>query len=49
MTPKPNSPAPAATEETTGGGSAVIAWLIVGLPLAWGVSQTFIKALALFK
>ncbi|MDJ0367733.1 hypothetical protein QMK33_21515 [Hymenobacter sp. H14-R3] len=48
MNPKPNSPAPVAAEETTGG-SAVIAWLIVGLPLAWGVSQTFIKALALFK
>jgi len=31
------------------GGSAIIAWLYVGIPLAWGVSQTFIKALALFK
>ncbi|WP_426489625.1 MFS transporter small subunit [Hymenobacter sp. 102] len=30
-------------------GSLVLAWLVVGLPLAWGVSQTFIKALALFK
>ncbi|WP_445991693.1 MFS transporter small subunit [Hymenobacter cellulosilyticus] len=27
----------------------VLAWLYVGIPLAWGVSQTFIKALALFK
>lgn len=27
----------------------VVAWLIVGLPLAWGVTQTFIKALALFR
>jgi hypothetical protein len=36
-----------ATPSSTG--SLVIAWLFVGLPLAWGVSQTFIKALALFK
>jgi hypothetical protein len=49
MNPTPNSSAPAATEETNGGGSAVLAWLFVGVPLAWGVSQTFIKALALFK
>ncbi len=35
--------------DTGSGGSAVLAWLFVGLPLAWGVSQTFIKALALFK
>jgi hypothetical protein len=27
----------------------VIAWLWVGIPLAWGVSQTFAKALLLFK
>ena len=27
----------------------VIAWLWVGLPLAWGVSQTFVKALGLFQ
>ena len=26
-----------------------VAWLIVGLPLAWGVEQTIVKALALFK
>jgi len=48
MNPKPNSPASAAPEETSGG-SAVLAWLYVGVPLLWGVSQTFIKALALFK
>lgn len=47
MNPKATSPAPAA-EETTGG-SAFLAWLYVGVPLLWGVSQTFIKALALFK
>jgi hypothetical protein len=48
MNPKPNSPAPAANEENSGG-SAALAWLYVGVPLLWGVSQTFIKALALFK
>jgi len=26
-----------------------VAWLVVGLPLLWGVSQTFVKSLALFK
>jgi hypothetical protein len=47
MNPNQNNPAPATTEAT--GGSAVLAWLYVGVPLLWGVSQTFIKALALFK
>jgi hypothetical protein len=26
-----------------------LAWLAVGVPLAWGVGQTLIKSLALFK
>ncbi|WP_449272044.1 MFS transporter small subunit [Hymenobacter humi] len=26
-----------------------LSWLFVGVPLLWGVSQTFIKALTLFK
>jgi hypothetical protein len=26
-----------------------LAWLAVGIPLVWGVSQTFLKSLALFK
>jgi hypothetical protein len=26
-----------------------IAWIIVGVPLLWGVSQTLIKSLALFQ
>jgi hypothetical protein len=26
-----------------------VAWLIVGIPLLWGVSQTFMKSLDLFK
>ncbi|WP_022825526.1 MFS transporter small subunit [Hymenobacter norwichensis] len=47
MSTKPTSATPA--PEPTTGGSTVLAWLYVGIPLAWGVSQTFIKALALFK
>ena len=27
----------------------VIAWVLVGVPLAWGVLQTFLKALPLFQ
>ncbi len=26
-----------------------LAWLAVGIPLAWGVSQTIVKSMALFK
>ncbi len=26
----------------------ILAWLAVGIPLVWGVAQTFKKALALF-
>ena len=49
MNPQPNSSTPPTTADAGVGGSVVLAWLVVGLPLAWGVSQTFIKALALFK
>ncbi|WP_188811709.1 MFS transporter small subunit [Hymenobacter cavernae] len=48
MTQQPNSSTPVSDEPATGG-SVVLAWLFVGIPLLWGVSQTFIKALALFK
>jgi hypothetical protein len=48
MNPKPNSASPVVTQESMGG-SVILAWLFVGLPLVWGVSQTFVKALALFK
>lgn len=48
MDPKPNPATPAAAEPAVGG-SVALAWLYVGIPLAWGVSQTFIKALALFN
>jgi len=40
---------PVAEEAGSSTGALVLAWLFVGIPLAWGVSQTFIKALALFK
>ncbi len=48
MNPQPNNTTPVATDGGSGG-SAVLAWLFVGIPLAWGVSQTFIKALTLFQ
>ncbi len=48
MNPQPNS-SPAAAAATSSGGSVALAWLFVGIPLAWGVVQTFIKALALFN
>lgn len=47
MATSPSSSAPA--EQSTTSLSVVLAWLYVGVPLAWGVSQTIIKALALFK
>ncbi|MDF7812372.1 hypothetical protein [Hymenobacter sp. YC55] len=34
---------------SSSGVALAVAWLFVGIPLAWGVTQTFIKALALFK
>ncbi|WP_375416509.1 hypothetical protein [uncultured Hymenobacter sp.] len=50
MTPQTDSFTPVPSTKAAGsGGSAVLAWLFVGIPLAWGVSQTFIKALALFQ
>jgi hypothetical protein len=29
-------------------GSIALAWLAVGVPLAWGVAETVVKSLALF-
>jgi hypothetical protein len=29
--------------------SITLAWLAVGIPLAWGVAQTIVKSLALFR
>ncbi|WP_424363861.1 MFS transporter small subunit [Methylocystis parvus] len=44
-------PALVAAARAQGGLSPVLvlSWLAVGIPLAWGVSMTVIKALALFK
>ena len=48
MNPQPNNAGTPAAE-TSSTGALLIAWRLVGIPLAWGVSQTFIKALTLFK
>jgi hypothetical protein len=29
--------------------AVALAWLAVGIPLAWGVSQTLMKSMALFQ
>ena len=49
MNPQPNSSTTPVVADGDSGGSLALAWLYVGIPLAWGVMQTFIKALALFK
>jgi hypothetical protein len=49
MNPQSNPSTPPAVAEPSSGASLGIAWLFVGIPLAWGVAQTFLKALALFK
>lgn len=45
----PNSNKYQAEEANPSGAMLAISWLFVGIPLLWGVSQTFIKALALFQ
>ena len=45
MNPQPASATPAASST----GALLFSWLFVGIPLIWGVSQTFLKALTLFK
>jgi hypothetical protein len=46
-------PAPDPTHPDVAGGTSpalvAIAWLVVGVPLAWGVSQTLIRSLDLFR
>ena len=37
------------TDKKTPAIAVALAWLLVGIPLAWGVYQTFIKSLALFQ
>lgn len=36
------------TQNATSPATIAISWLAVGLPLAWGVSQTLAKAMKLF-
>jgi hypothetical protein len=38
-----------ASEHRTPRTMLIVAWLIVGLPAMWGVSQTFLKSLDLFR
>ena len=42
-----NNPVAAQTDKTSTA-SLAFAWLLVGLPLLWGVWETFKKSLALF-
>lgn len=35
--------------KTTSTATLALAWLLVGIPLLWGVYQTLIKSLALFQ
>ena len=37
------------TSATTSPVKLALAWIVVTIPLLWGISQTFIKALALFN
>ncbi|HUJ25322.1 MAG TPA: hypothetical protein VLW85_04835 [Myxococcales bacterium] len=38
----------AQAQKTTSSVALAISWLIVGIPLLWGVLETFKKSLALF-
>jgi hypothetical protein len=40
---------PEGSPPTSSAGLVFLAWLVVGLPLAWGVMQTLEKAMALFR
>jgi hypothetical protein len=46
----PPNPSPQSSDNAPAGSVAglIVAWLFVGLPLAWGVMQTLIKSMALF-
>lgn len=43
MTNSSETPAPCSV------GKLIFAWLFVGAPLIWGVTQTLIKSMALFR
>jgi hypothetical protein len=38
-----------ANQKSSSVGLLIFAWLFVGVPLAWGVTQTLIKSMALFQ
>jgi MFS family permease len=46
---RPALPEPVASEHQTAGSQVVLAWLIVWLPIAWGIWVTLQKTAALFK
>ena len=49
MTNPPRSPnQPMESPPTSHVGLLIFAWFFVGIPLAWGVTQTLIKSMALF-
>ena len=48
MTTKPRSSAGPENPQPSSAGLLIFAWLFVGVPLAWGVTQTIIKSMALF-
>ncbi|WP_449430743.1 MFS transporter small subunit [Phaeodactylibacter luteus] len=37
------------TKESKLTSGALLAWLFVGIPLLWGITQTLIKSMALFN
>jgi hypothetical protein len=48
MSTQPRSDSTNDLPQRSSGGLLVFAWLFVGIPLAWGVTQTIIKSMALF-
>ena len=48
MTTMPRSRPQDGSAPTRSLGLLIFSWLFVGLPLAWGVTQTIIKSMALF-
>lgn len=44
-----STPPPEPTPTPSSAGLLIFAWLFVGLPLAWGVTQTIEHAMALFR
>jgi len=37
------------SQQSSRGGKLVLAWLLVGIPLLWGVYETILNALPLFQ